>query len=239
MYPPCSQRRLLDAPRVVATVHCPDDLDVASRLDAGQGIDLLELRLDCLGGHLDRAQCLAESESRLPILVTARGAAEGGGDPGLDLAGRAALYNRFLPYASAIDIELADAVSLAGIVADARASGTLVIISRHDFQKTPDRQAIAALRGQALATGADIFKLASHMTSADDIARLLRLVTEHPGETAAMGMGSLGMPTRLLLACAGSRLNYGYLSRPNAPGQWQAIRFAELLRECTCTPTQS
>ena len=49
---------------------------------------------------------------------------------------------------------------------------------------------------------------------------------------SVMGMGRFGKISRLLLAQAGSVLNYGYLDRPNASGQWEArllkSRLAEL-----------
>ena len=45
-----------------------------------------------------------------------------------------------------------------------------------------------------------------------------------------MGMGAFGQVSRLVLACAGSVLNYGYLDKPNAPGQWEARELTGLLR---------
>jgi 3-dehydroquinate dehydratase-1 len=44
-------------------------------------------------------------------------------------------------------------------------------------------------------------------------------------------MGPLGKLSRLVLAKAGSCLNYGYLNTPNAPGQWPAARLKTLLEE--------
>ena len=45
-----------------------------------------------------------------------------------------------------------------------------------------------------------------------------------------MGMGKLGQASRLVLACAGSKLNYGYHDKPNATGQWEAKELKGLLR---------
>ncbi len=44
-----------------------------------------------------------------------------------------------------------------------------------------------------------------------------------------MGMGPLGKLSRLVLAKAGSCLNYGYLRVANAPGQWEAAELGALL----------
>jgi 3-dehydroquinate dehydratase-1 len=49
---------------------------------------------------------------------------------------------------------------------------------------------------------------------------------------AVMGMGPLGMSSRVLLANCGSVLNYGWLHTPNVPGQWAAIELAKILRQC-------
>lgn len=46
-----------------------------------------------------------------------------------------------------------------------------------------------------------------------------------------MGMGRFGKISRLLLAQSGSILNYGYLDRPNASGQWEATLLKKRLAE--------
>ena len=46
-----------------------------------------------------------------------------------------------------------------------------------------------------------------------------------------MGMGVFGKVSRLALAKAGSALNYGYLDRPNAPGQWEARELKKLISQ--------
>jgi 3-dehydroquinate dehydratase-1 len=44
-----------------------------------------------------------------------------------------------------------------------------------------------------------------------------------------MGMGPVGKLSRLVLAKAGSVLNYGYLLEANAPGQWPAWELKSLI----------
>ena len=46
-----------------------------------------------------------------------------------------------------------------------------------------------------------------------------------------MGMGPLGKVSRLVLAAAGSRLNYGYLDKPQVPGQWPALELVRRIEE--------
>lgn len=226
-----SYQRLLNRPRIVATVHCREDLAAARALEDDDGIDLFELRIDCLVGCLEDVLDLA-ANAPCPILATVRGRAEGGGNPALGYEERRVLYAQFLPYATAIDIELADTGHLVSTIADARATGKLVVLSQHDFERTPGWEDMLAASKRALDEGADVFKVATLLRSPEDLYVLHRLIDGSPEKIAAMGMGVLGMPSRLLFACAGSRLNYGYLTRPNAPGQWAATRLAQALHEC-------
>ena len=59
--------------------------------------------------------------------------------------------------------------------------------------------------------------------TAADLGRLLALFANRPPlPLSVMGMGPYGKMSRLLFARVGSVLNYGYLHRPNASGQWEA-----------------
>ena len=75
---------------------------------------------------------------------------------------------------------------------------------------------------QANDAGADVLKIATHTKTPGDVAQLLNLLETTPLPLAVMGMGPLGMASRVILAAAGSVLNYGWLHRPNVTGQWSA-----------------
>jgi 3-dehydroquinate dehydratase-1 len=61
---------------------------------------------------------------------------------------------------------------------------------------------------------------------------LARFLLRHPGvPISVMGMGEYGKLSRLLLARAGSVLNYGYLDVVQVPGQWPAPLLKERLAE--------
>ena len=55
----------------------------------------------------------------------------------------------------------------------------------------------------------------------------------HDGRLARVGSAKEGRLLALLLAQAGSVLNYGYLDRPNASGQWEARVLKARLGELT------
>jgi 3-dehydroquinate dehydratase I len=48
-----------------------------------------------------------------------------------------------------------------------------------------------------------------------------------------MGMGKYGKISRLVLAQAGSCLNYGYVGTPNASGQWPVAALKARIAELT------
>jgi 3-dehydroquinate dehydratase-1 len=215
---------------IVGTVHHADSLDAARRLRP-RTVDLLELRVD---GFPERESALlaAAATLRLPLIVTVRSAAEGGQHP-LPNAARAEWYHRFLDVASAIDLELASLPALRAVVEEARRRDVAVILSVHDFAATPSYGRLRSLARRAKASGATIFKCATRLRGPADLYTLHRLVAARDLgiPVAAMGMGPDAPASRLLLGAAGSALNYGYIDRPNAPGQLPAALLKSLLEQ--------
>ena len=214
-----TQQLLAGGPLVVGTVHSPGSLSLAATLNPGD-VDVLEFRIDSLLEQLDAAE-QAMRATRFPVILTVRHSFEGGaGDLSADQ--RKELYRRFLPHATFVDIELRSLPEFSDLVEEAREMGCAVVISSHDFNKTPSIGTITARQKRAFATGADIFKFACATPTAHDLARLLDFSQRRSHAHSIMGMGRFGKASRIALAEAGSCLNYGYLDAPNAPGQWEA-----------------
>ena len=157
---------------------------------------------------------------------------------GLTAAQRRRLYRDFLPVAGLIDIELRQAAALREVIREAQSAGVGVILSHHDFRRTPSPAKLRELARRARDSGADLFKAAAMTQGAIDLAKLIEFLANENREKAlplsVMGMGPYGKISRLALAQAGSRLNYGYLGTPNASGQWPVallkVRIAELIQ---------
>ena len=129
-----------------------------------------------------------------------------------------------------VDVELRSAVAMREVLAAAKNRGIGIVVSAHYFHRTPTLAQMRERRKRAFAAGADIFKLAALADSPASVARLIDFVSTGKARSlAVMGMGKLGQVSRLVLACAGSALNYGYLDKPNAPGQWEARELKRLL----------
>lgn len=225
------------SPRIVGVVHSPGSLAAALTLQpAPAPPDVLELRADLFAARPGALDALIAAAPR-PFLLTVRDPAESGGtgDPALaDPGARAALLARFLPAAALLDLELrnlADPVFARFI----RSGNVPLVASFHDFAGTPPAAELRALATRAREHGAAVFKVAARVNGPADVAQLLLLLADPPLPVAAMGMGgALARAARLLLAAAGSVLNYGSMDDGGtaaAPGQWPAARLAELLAE--------
>ena len=215
--------------RIVGTVHTVAGLRAAARLHRGQGVDVVEVRLDCLAAH-ERLWTGLIGAIRLPVLLTARHPLEGGVG-NLTSSRRRALFETFLPFASLIDVEVRSAAAFAGVLETARKKRLEIVLSSHNFKQTPAATVLARTEREALRQGADICKIAVHLRDGADLARLLLFQTGAKHPLATMGMGPLGKISRLLLPLAGSRLVYGYIDRPQVAGQWPAALLAGRLKE--------
>jgi 3-dehydroquinate dehydratase-1 len=216
---------------VVATVHSDASLAAARTLRAGD-VDFIELRVDAFAQ--DPEPLLhAAAELPAPLIVTVRHPMEGGTAAALTVEKRRELFEKFLHCAAVVDVELRSAMELSQVLENARASGTKILLSHHDFQKTPAREQLAALAQQAREAGADIFKVAAVASEASDLATLLDfLICEKNGlALSVMAMGAFGKISRLLFAQTGSVLNYGFLDQANASGQWPARLLKERIAE--------
>ena len=118
------------------------------------------------------------------------------------------------------------------LLSNARARSVGIIGSYHDFNATPSDEVLRGAIDFGLQLKVDAVKIATLLRSADDLARLLNLLSsEKRLPLSVMGMGVLGPVSRLVLGRCGSILNYGYLGQSNAPGQWPAPRLKNLLNE--------
>ncbi|HEX8311631.1 MAG TPA: type I 3-dehydroquinate dehydratase [Chthoniobacteraceae bacterium] len=236
------------APLVVGTIYSPGSLRQALRLKPDD-VDVLELRIDHFADDPLALERAVPGLSQ-PRIVTVRHAHEGGAAK-LTWQQRAELYRALLPHAAYIDVELRSAERLRDVCNEARAAGVAIIISHHDFRRTPSLEVMRELRDRAASLGADLFKIAAHANAAPDLSRLLALLggqkaahnSHSPGRRSSsrtlgtslplsvMGMGPLGKISRLLFACTGSRLNYGYLDKPQVSGQWEATLLKKRLAE--------
>lgn len=209
---------------MVGIVDSARALALAGCLPRG-AVDFLEWRADCFPPTTPLPR------SRFPWIVTARHPAEGG-CRALSAPARRDLLLRLLAGSSGVDVEARSLRPMLPVLKAAKKSGRLLIISFHDFHATPQLKKLRDVIRRGTDAGADIVKIAVTTNMPKDIALLLDLFPS-PVPLALMGMGRLGMASRPLMASCGSVLNYGWLHRPNVPGQWAAAELKSLLARMT------
>jgi 3-dehydroquinate dehydratase-1 len=204
-------------PQIVGVILARADLQRALRMRNPP--DLFELRLDALGANCDEVES-ALADLRAPLIVTVRHPSEGGSNQ-LSARERRALFLRFLPYATYVDIELRAAGALRAILEEARARSIRTILSFHDFRETPSRARFDEIARAAQSLGADLLKIATRTDTPTQLTRLLDFFLQHSPEMkiAAMGIGRLGRTARRELFRHGSILNYVHLGRSGIAGQ--------------------
>ena len=223
-----SRKTLPAAQRVVAAAHTSAGVRLAQGLGA-RDCGYVEVRLDAWSAGRGLK---AEDIQRIgpPVLLTARHPAEGGMGS-LSSSRRRACLEEYLTLARAVDIELRSVPSMARLMEAATRRRVRKVISFHDFRGTPSLMRLREVLRRSQSAGADIVKIATHIGSVRDLGVLLQLQASARAPLATMGMGPLGKVSRLVLAAAGSRLNYGYLDKPQVPGQWPALELVRRLGE--------
>ena len=112
-----------------------------------------------------------------------------------------------------------------------RINGTEIIRSFHDFDSTPDDEMLQMALARCFRYGADVAKIVTACTSADDVKRLQALYTivlegvdSMQGRLIAFGMGEAGRMSRLECLRRGAPFTYACFSKgeATAPGQWTA-----------------
>ena len=189
--------------------------------------DIVEIRID----HFPvTPELCMEIACASPVILTCRHPDEGGNGDLQSDAERSALLAPLIPHAAAIDIEIAHAAQMAETIKIARQSNLTLILSAHDFLSTPTTEKLEQIVKSGIANHADLIKVATTTDTPEQLCRLLSLFTAFPNQCLSlMGMGKLGMASRLITAQSGSLLNYAALNEGNAPGQWPVEEFRDLL----------
>ncbi|AKB23527.1 3-dehydroquinate dehydratase I [Methanosarcina sp. MTP4] len=217
----------------------------SSRKAAEMGADVLEIRLDLLGirdsGLAVEITGKIKAENGLPLILTNRSSAEGGKWEGSEKERIEILKELLTSFSREGGVDTADAVDIelsAGekerseLISTAKKQGKTVIVSFHDFSKTPSFQEMEKIIEEAFRAGADIAKLAVMPGSLQDILDLLRLTLnarEARRPVCTIAMGKLGKHTRVIAPLYGSVLSYASVESSAAPGQLQANEVKKMM----------
>ncbi|MEJ5991263.1 type I 3-dehydroquinate dehydratase [Ramlibacter sp. PS3R-8] len=217
------------APLVARTLA---ELVAETRAVAAKKPDLLEWRVDFFDDIADTPQVLAAAAAvrnaagGVPILFTRRAQREGGQPIPLDEDQVVTMYAAVIASGAVdlVDYEMDnDALSLARVRDLAHAAGLPLVLSFHDFQRTPSTEQLAARFAQAHSQRADVAKVAVMPQSMEDVLRLLGATLQAsetlPIPVISMAMGGLGAVSRVSGGLFGSALTFAVGAAASAPGQ--------------------
>ncbi len=127
-------------------------------------------------------------------------------------------------YAEIIDIEATAAIDDPEFVNDLKLSGAYVIISKHDFKKTPAMEEIIQDFFELQSLGADIVKVSYMPSSKNDVLTLITATENMTSQFSlcpiiAISMGHLGTISRILGEFIGSAITFAAINKTSAPGQ--------------------
>ena len=204
--------------------------------------DLAEWRVDCFAAFRDETAVrealglLRRTLGDKPLLFTFRSLPEGGQ---AELSPEDYRALNLLAAGSGlvdlVDVELfqLDKAPLAGLVDELHRRQVGVVISSHDFARTPSKDAMVYRLQLARRLGADLPKLDVMPRQPEDVLALLEATVEANrlgcGPLITMSMGALGGVSRLAGETFGSAMTFGCAGQASAPGQYPAGELCSIL----------
>lgn len=209
------------------TIAAPTMETLRARRDAWPAGTFTELRLDAV----DRPDVAGALDGRRgPVLVTCRPRRQGGWYDGDEADRRALLQQALTLGAEAVDVEF-DTGPLDWCAPADRAR---VVLSHHDFEgMPPDARAMA---GAMAATGAGTIKLAVTPDRPTQLLALRDIGRAYEGRAVVLGMGDIGVISRVLYARFHSRWTYASDDQAVAPGQLTARVMRDRYRVAQLSP---
>lgn len=194
--------------------------------------DLVEWRVDyyeCVE-NFTKVKKIAQKINALltnfPLLFTFRTAQEGGVQE-ISSDRYYELYHELIltGLIDLMDVELfIDQEVLTKIITEAQKKQIKIIISNHDFEKTPAENELISRLIKMQEKGADICKIAVMPQNAADVLTLLTatntMYRQHADRPiVTMSMGDLGIISRISGGLFGSAITFAAVGKSSAPGQ--------------------
>jgi 3-dehydroquinate dehydratase-1 len=189
------------------------------------GADLVELRLDYIG-ELDDAKIGDLIDSiEIPKIVTLRTEKDGGYWKGEE-NDRINLILTCLSFGAEY-VDISDSTDIGWRYEISKAckdNDAKMIISHHNFEKTPPKQEMMDIIKNEFAAGANIAKIATMPKTIEDVANVLSVIEEYKlkgKDVIGVAMGNLGKMSRIMGPQVGSFVTYASLEKgkESAAGQ--------------------
>jgi 3-dehydroquinate dehydratase / shikimate dehydrogenase len=190
----------------------------------------VELRLDWLKNDEERHKLLnwlkARGKKNVQFIATCRrriGGGELAGDAGAELFWLMKAREAGCPWC---DVEIETLRELPGKSVRGYSVPDKVLLSYHDFRKTPR---LPRKIGLPVRAGVDAMKVAGMAQTISDSVKLLQAVRKSR-QVVVVPMGEVGLPARILALREGSPLAYAPVAAATAPGQVNLRDMKQLYR---------
>lgn len=220
----------------------------AKVIAANQDADLAEFRIDLLDFAADTKQVIALGHElkkvlgNKPMIATIRTHNEGG-QLNISDADYGKTYQAYLkqPFMDMLDVEMfRDQQVVKNAVQLAHDKKVLIVMSNHDFKKTPSEDEIVKRLLKQDELGADILKIAVMPQNKQDVFTLMNATLKvsqlSNKPLLTMSMGKLGTISRIATANMGGSFSFGMIGEASAPGQIDVTQLKQLLK--TVQPTE-
>jgi 3-dehydroquinate dehydratase type I len=191
-------------------------ISLASSLDS----DLIEHRIDFMENPSDFKKIY--SSTKIPVLATNRPLRSGGNFSKSEKERIALLLKSIDAGCAMVDIEIETEDSLKKeVIKKAKEKNCKVIISMHDFNKTPELKDLLEIMHNEKEQGADIGKIvttANSMADCNIIMNLISCAEEENFPLIAFAMGEMGKFTRMV-SLLESPFTFASIGEKTANGQ--------------------
>lgn len=195
-----------------------------------KGADIVELRVDTFSDtSVERVREMLEyvCDVGLRTILTVRSPREGG----RHVSNREEILEKLAPLSDYTDIELSSGETISRLAPLMRQHGKKLIISYHDFERTPPPWVIREVLREGYRRGG-IPKVAVMAHTLEDVQRLLCAASEEKYEKILISMGEVGRVSRVCAYVFGSVITYASFKTSLAPGQLpleEMVRLRELI----------
>jgi 3-dehydroquinate dehydratase type I len=188
--------------------------------------DLIEIRLDYFNDFNNMKNIL--KSTKIPLIATNRSAGEGGSFKEDEGSRMKILLDAARSGFEYVDIELSTN-DVAKIAKNLQSLGSNVIISHHDFNKTPSNNEIRKIYEEMLNIDADVCKIVTTANDYNDNLRLLSFLNENFGKSkiVCFAMGDFGKISRIFSPIFGGFFTMASLEKGQETGLGQ-IEIGEL-----------
>lgn len=186
--------------------------------------EMIELRADLLNFTEVQYTALMNSSSKLVFTCRKKKELE---------VDRKSLFSMALAHkVEYIDLEIESADELLEwLKEEMLGKQTQLIISYHNFERTPDSKELNVILKNCFKLGADIAKIACMVNSDEDTVNLIKLYRRQ-GKKLILGMGEKGMLTRVAAPVLGAEFTFAAANKESAtaPGQLTVDEMKELFK---------